>query len=54
MMLGKNVGSEETWKRIPFNSVGVEIGVWKGDSSEKFLRKASHLHLVDQWSPIAY
>lgn len=54
MMLGKNVGSEETWKRIPFNSVGVEIGVWKGDSSEKFLRKVSHLHLVDQWSPISY
>lgn len=54
MMLGKNVGSEETWKRIPLNSIGVEIGVWKGDSSEKFLRRARHIHLVDSWSPISY
>lgn len=54
MMYGKNIDSEETWKRISEGSVGIEIGVWKGGSSEKFLRRASHLHLVDSWSPVAY
>ena len=54
MMYGRNKDSEETWKRIPENTVGIEIGVWKGGSSEKFLRRAQHLHLVDAWSPIAY
>lgn len=54
MMYGRNIHSEETWKRIPEGTVGIEIGVWKGGSSEKFLRRASHLHLVDSWSPIAY
>jgi len=54
MMYGRNIHSEETWKRVPDNTVGIEIGVWKGGSSEKFLRRASHLHLVDSWSPIAY
>jgi hypothetical protein len=53
-MYGRNIDSEETWKRIPENSVGVEIGVWKGDSSDKFLRRARHMHLVDSWSPISY
>jgi hypothetical protein len=53
-MYGRNLDSEETWKRIPKNSIGVEIGVWKGDSSDKFLRRASHMHLVDSWSPISY
>lgn len=53
-MLGKNTGSDETWKRIPENSVGIELGVWKGESSEKFLKRAKHLHLVDSWSPIPY
>ena len=54
MMYGRNIHSEETWKRIPEGTVGIEIGVWKGGSSEKFLRRASHLHLVDSWSPVAY
>jgi len=54
MMYGRNIDSEETWKRIPKDSVGIEIGVWKGGSSEKFLKRASHLHLVDSWSPVAY
>ncbi len=54
MMVGKNIGSDETWQRIPKGSVGVEIGVWRGDSSVKFLRRASHLHLVDSWSVIPY
>jgi Methyltransferase domain len=54
MMYGQNLNSEETWKRIPENSIGVEIGVWKGDSSDKFLRRARHMHLVDNWSPVSY
>ena len=53
-MYGTNIQTDETWKRIPEGSVGVEIGVWKGESSEKFLRRASKLHLVDPWSPMAY
>jgi len=54
MMFGKNPGTNETWKRIPNGSIGVELGVWKGDSSEKFLQRAKHLHLVDPWSVVAY
>jgi hypothetical protein len=54
MMVGKNHGSAETCAQIPVGSVGVEIGVWKGDSSARFLTRASHLHLVDAWSPVAY
>ena len=54
MMLGKNSGSNETWKRIPLDSVGAELGVWKGDSSAKFLTRAKHLHLVDPWSITSY
>lgn len=53
-MLGKNVGSDQTWQRIPLDSEGVEIGVWRGDSSAKFLRRARHLHLVDAWSVVPY
>lgn len=54
MMFGTNTGTNETWQRIPENSVGVELGVWKGESSEKFLRKCAHLHLVDPWSCTSY
>lgn len=54
MMRGRNTGSDETWQRIPQGSVGIEIGVWRGDSSEKFLRRAGHLHLVDSWSVTPY
>ncbi len=53
-MFGKNAGSNETWKHIPEGSIGAELGVWKGDSSAKFLKKAKHVHLVDSWSPVAY
>ena len=53
-MLGRNVGSDETWKRIPSDSVGIELGVWKGDSSAKFLLKSKLLHLVDPWSVLPY
>ena len=54
MMFGNNPGTDETWKLIPEGSTGVELGVWKGDSSEKFLRRAKHVHLVDAWAPEAY
>ena len=54
MMFGENPGTNETWKRIKKDSIGVELGVWKGESSEKFLRRTEHLHLVDPWSTIAY
>jgi hypothetical protein len=54
MMYGENSGTDETVKRIPEGSVGVEIGVWKGQSSKKFLKRVEHLHLVDPWSIRAY
>jgi hypothetical protein len=54
MMFGNNIESSSVLKRIPINTVGVELGVWKGDSSERFLSKAKHLHLVDAWAPESY
>ena len=54
MMFGKNLGAAETAKRIPLGSTGVEIGVWRGDSSALFLERAAHIHLVDPWSVTAY
>jgi hypothetical protein len=54
MMYGQNLGSEKTCERIPLGTVGIEIGVWKGDSSARFLTRCGHLHLVDSWSPISY
>jgi len=50
MMGGENKGSYLVAERIPEGSVGVEIGVWRGDSSQLFLERAAHLHLVDPWS----
>ena len=26
--------------------------MWQGESSEKFLKRAKHVHLVDSWSPL--
>jgi len=54
MMVGKNRGVEVVLPYIPNGSTGVEIGVWRGDSSERFLLKAGHLHLVDAWSVEPY
>jgi len=54
MMVGNNPGAQETAKRIPLGSVGVEIGVWRGDTSALFLQRAGHLHLVDPWSVEPY
>lgn len=40
---------------IPVNSVGAEIGVWFGNSSQIFLNKGlKELHLVDSWSVEPY
>lgn len=54
MMRGVNKGSAITAARIPYGSVGVELGVWMGASSIRFLEHARHLHLVDPWSVEAY
>ena len=54
MMIGKNRNIHETIKRMPLNSVGVELGVWKGDSSALMAEKTSRLHLVDSWSVEPY
>ena len=53
-MFGNNPGTDETWKLIPQGSVGIELGVWKGDSTDKFLRRAKFVHAVDAWSPEPY
>ena len=51
MMVGVNNHSKETVNRIPPQTIGAEIGVWKGDSSAKFLKtNPKQLHLVDAWS----
>ena len=54
MMFGSNSASDETAKRIPFNSTGIEIGVWKGETSAKFLKRCGFLHMVDAWSVEPY
>jgi hypothetical protein len=54
MMFGRNLGSALVAARLPVESVGVEIGVWRGDSTELFLRRAAHVHLVDPWAPEPY
>lgn len=54
MMKGVNRPVYETVKRIEQGSVGVELGVWKGDSSKLFAECASELHLVDAWSVDPY
>ena len=54
MMFGQNPGTNGTANEIPLASIGAELGVWKGDSSAKFLDRAIHIHLVDSWSPVAY
>lgn len=51
---GTNDDTRELWKMIPQGSIGAEIGVWKGQSSQRFIRRAKHLHMVDPWSISAY
>jgi hypothetical protein len=42
-------------QRVPEGAVCAEVGVWKGDFSEKILRtvKPRELHLVDPWQFVA-
>ena len=56
MMVGRNKGSSLVAEVLPEDSVGVELGVWKGDTSERFLAtgKVKVLHMVDAWSPEPY
>ncbi len=54
MMFGTNPGMKETCKLIKKGSIGAELGVWKGDSTELLLQRAAHVHMVDSWSPIPY
>lgn len=54
MMFGNNPGAEVTATMIPKGSVGVELGVWMGNSSIKFVERTKHLHLVDAWSTVSY
>lgn len=54
MMFGKNKGIDAVVEAIQQDSIGIEIGVWRGDSSERLLTKAKFLHLVDPWSVTAY
>ncbi len=53
-MKGVNFGSAAVIGHIPRDSVGIEIGVWMGGSSEQFLTRARHLHMVDPWAADAY
>ena len=54
MMVGTNVAAQYVATRMPENSVGVELGVWKGDSSNWFSKRTRKLHLVDSWSVEPY
>jgi hypothetical protein len=55
MMCGTNKGSAAVADRIAPGSTGVELGVWRGDTSAIFLaRGLTMLHLVDPWSVAPY
>ena len=45
-------GRDALLKLLPADSVGAEIGVWKGDFSARILRsvRPARLHLIDPWS----
>lgn len=53
-MRGTNPDTESLVNYIPENTVGAEIGVWKGISSKHFLNKAKHLYMIDPWSIDVY
>lgn len=54
MMFGRNDGIDRVVNDIRRGSTGVEVGVWRGDSSARLLQKAGFLHLVDPWAVTAY
>lgn len=56
-MMGSPVNKDavNVIQAIPADTIGAEVGVWMGNTSQKFLDKGlKHLHLVDSWSPIPY
>lgn len=54
MMRGTNKDTQFLVDYIPDNTIGAEIGVWRGLSSKNFLTKAKHLYMIDPWSIDAY
>jgi hypothetical protein len=50
MMRGINTGARTTRYKIPLRSTGVEIGVWQGDTTLLFAKRAHHITAVDPWS----
>jgi len=55
MMRGTNAEASKLARNyIPQDSIGAEIGVWKAESSIKFLEKAKFLHMVDPWMFAVY
>lgn len=54
MMAGENLNSVKVLEFMEAGTKGLEIGVWKGDSSKLFLMRAKHLTLVDAWSTTVY
>lgn len=55
MMLGTNTDISKVVKRwIPENSVGAEIGIWKGETSKLLLTKCRHLHMIDPYNISVY
>lgn len=54
MMLGNNGYVTATLAQIPIGSVGVELGVWRGDSTARFAQRAARVYAVDSWSVVPY
>ena len=52
---GVNKDSDKILHLIKPGTIGAEIGVWKGSSSEKFLKKGlKKFYMVDSWSLSGY
>jgi len=55
MMIGKNTESRHILPLIKSGTVGAEIGVWMGESTELFVKqKLKKLYIVDPWSVEPY
>lgn len=55
MMRGSNPDTKKLAELyIPADSIGAEIGVWRGESSKHFLTKAKFLYMIDPWSLDVY
>jgi hypothetical protein len=52
---GVNTDSDKILHLIKPGTIGAEIGVWKGSSSEKFLKRGlKKFYMVDSWSLAGY